>query len=203
LFVVARENHLANTELFDAVGADIRMHPSLIVADRIRLLLRAPLLNEFVNYARFEEDAWACALIDRIAGLVPERVPDVWELRIDQEQAYALYWAWEQGLTITLGDLLRHPRARDAMLPAIVLMRRRGAERTRLPVADDVLQSGDILLLCSAPVARPAMRWTLQNRDVLAYVLQAPRPPQGWIAQQLQAQWEAWQRRRPGDSNEV
>jgi voltage-gated potassium channel len=49
LFTVVRENHLMNRELFDAVGADVLMHPSLIVANRIRMLLGTPLLTEFVS----------------------------------------------------------------------------------------------------------------------------------------------------------
>jgi voltage-gated potassium channel len=88
---VVRENHLMNRELFEAVDADVLMHPSLIVANRIRMLLGTPLLTEFVHYARFEDDAWACELIARILALVHDRVPDVWQVSIDAEGAYALF----------------------------------------------------------------------------------------------------------------
>jgi Trk K+ transport system NAD-binding subunit len=47
LFIVVRENQRDNEELFQAVGADIVMHPSSIIAERIRVLLVTPLLEDF------------------------------------------------------------------------------------------------------------------------------------------------------------
>lgn len=181
LFTVVRENQIANEELFDAVGADILMHPSSIVANRIRTLLNAPLLTEFINYARYEDDAWACQLISRIVALVHERVPEVWEARIDSEDAYALLALRRQGAVPTLGDLLRDPRDRGRTLPVIALMRRRENGRTLLPDMDERLREGDRLLFCGPAAGHSAMLWTLQNSHALSYVLFGSSPPRGLV----------------------
>ncbi len=184
LFVVVRENDLLNQQLFDAVAADIRMHPSLIVADRVRLLLRTPLLNEFIHYAQYETATWACLLLSRIAGLVQDQAPMVWQVAIDE--AHAIVTTWEAGNIPCLEDLLRHPREREQTLPAMILMRRQGQERTRLPDLGEPLRAGDELLLCGLPPARSAMQWTLQNCDVLDYVMFGRARPRTWIGRRLQ-----------------
>jgi Trk K+ transport system NAD-binding subunit len=193
LFTVVRENNLVNRELFDAVGADILMHPSLIVASRIRQLLATPLLTDFLHDARFEEDAWACELMDQLIALAQGRVPDVWQVRIDAEDAYALFRMRNEEALPKVGDLLRDPRDRGCRLPAVALMRRRDSGRTLLPNLDDRLRKGDELLFCGRPSAQSGMRWTLQNSHALTYVLHGESPPRGIVWYWLM-QW--WQRRR-------
>jgi voltage-gated potassium channel len=181
LFTVVRENHLMNKELFDAVGANIVMHPSSIVAHRIRTLLSAPLLTEFFNYARYEDDGWACELVSRVAALVNDQVPDVWEVRIDEDGAYALAQLRRDGVVPSLGDLLHDPRDRNHRLPAIALMRRRASDRTLLPAYGERLLDGDRLLFCGNAGAESRMRWTLQNSHALSYVVRGSSPPQGLV----------------------
>jgi len=181
LFVVARQNSLDNQELFDAVGADIVMHPSSIVAERIRVLLGAPLLTELEGHARHRDDAWACQLISRIAALVQDRVPEVWEVGIDDEGAHAVCEAISRGGRVTLANLLRDPRDRDEKLPAIPLLLLRRNERRLLPQEDLRLRTGDRLLLCGRQHARSRMDWTLQNIHALAYILTGDSVPGGWL----------------------
>lgn len=190
LFTVVRENQLMNEELFKAVNADILMHPSLIVAQRIHTLLSAPLLSEFVSQAEKEPDSWSCELASRIIALVDTRPPILWELRVGEifGQA-ALALASEGGPVPTLGDLLRDPRNRDEQLLAIILMHKRGARHWALPDLDQRLHIGDQLLLCGRPGARDWMQWTLNNPDVLTYVVTGVSPPRGsvwrWLKQSL------------------
>lgn len=171
LFVVTRQNHLDNQELFAAVNADIVMHPSSIVANRIRVLLGTPLLTELESYARYQEDTWACQLISRIAALVHEHAPEVWEISIDEEHAHAICEATSKGCRVTLVHLLQDPRNRDRTLPAIALLLLRRSERRLLPQDDLRLRIGDRLLLCGRPCARSRMGWTLQNIHALGYIL--------------------------------
>jgi Trk K+ transport system NAD-binding subunit len=176
LFVVARENHEDNEPLFDAVDADIVMHPSSIVADRIRVLLATPLLTEFEKLARFQKDAWACQLASRIAALVHDRVPEVWEVSLDEDNAYAVCEVANRGDVVTIAALLRDPRDREQDLPAIPLMLAHNKDRELLPDEDRRLRPGDRLLLCGRPCARSRMGWTLQNANSLDYVLMGDRP---------------------------
>jgi len=181
LFVVARENHLDNKELFDAVDADIVMHPSSIVANRIRVLLATPLLSEFESYARYQDDAWACQLVSRVAALVHERVPDVWEIIVDDEHAHAICEVTGRGAVVTLGNLLQDPRNRERMLPVIPLLLLRGNSRELLPPEDRRLRIGDRLLLCGRPCAHSRMSWTLQNIHALSYILSGGSVPEGTV----------------------
>jgi Trk K+ transport system NAD-binding subunit len=195
LFTVVRENNLINRELFEAVEADILMHPSLIVANRIRMLLGTPMLTDFVHDARFEDDAWACELIARITALVHDKVPDVWQVRIDAEDAYALMQLGEDAPLPKIQDLLRDPRDRGCLLPALVLLRRRETGRTLLPAPDDRLREGDELLFCGRSGAHSSMRWTLQNIHALTYVLHGESPPRGivwdWLLRRRRLQADA------------
>ncbi len=169
LFLVARENHLDNEELFQAVGAQIVMHPSTIIAERIRVLLATPLLSEFETYARYRDHDWACELISRIAALVDDQVPEVWEVMIDDTHAQAVSAAADQGSPVDLDTLLRNPRDREIPLPAIALMLVRKSERTLLPQRSIHPRRGDRILFCGAEMARSRMLWTLQNDHALDY----------------------------------
>lgn len=181
LFVVARQNHLDNQALFEAVAADIVMHPSSVVANRIRVLLATPLLVELTSYARYQDDAWACELVSRIAALVDDEVPEVWEIAIADDQAYAVCETIAAGRRVTLADLLRDPRDRDMILPVIPLLLRRGNDRSLLPEADLRLRTGDQLLLCGRQCARSRMGWTLQNIHALSYILTGNSAHGGWV----------------------
>jgi len=170
LFLVARQNHRDNQDLFEAVGAQILMHPSLIIAERIRVLLATPLLSEFAKYARYREHDWACELVSRIAALVEDRVPEVWEVAIDQDQSPAIYDVGK-GVLVTLGALLCDPWDRDRPLALIALMLVRKSDRILLPDPNSPLRRGDRLLFCGSGQARSRMLWTLQNSNALDYVL--------------------------------
>ncbi|MEA3640471.1 MAG: NAD(P)-binding protein [Lamprobacter sp.] len=189
LFTVVRENQLMNEELFKAVKADILMHPSLIVAQRIRTLLSAPLLSEFVSQAEKERDSWCCELVSRIVALVEVRPPILWELRFGETLGQVVKALNSQGQEPTLGDLLRDPRSRDEPLQAIILLHKRGGHHAALPDLGQRLEIGDQLLLCGRPGARDWMQWTLNNPDVLSYVVTGVSQPRGsvwrWLEQSL------------------
>lgn len=201
LFVVARENHLDNEELFQALDAQkIVMHPSSVVANQIRVLLGTPLLSQFEHLARDQGDAWACELISRISGLVHDQVPEVWEIGVDCEQAHAVCELTGDGSPITLGEIMRDPRERERRLPCIALLLVRGNRREVLPAGEIRLREGDRLLFCGRTDARTRMEWTLQNLNALSYVLTGASRPQGavwrWIAPLL----ERRQRNRKADA---
>jgi Trk K+ transport system NAD-binding subunit len=186
LYLVVRENNMVNEDLFRAVDADIRMHPSLIVANRIRTLLRLPLLSQFFDLARDQDEAWACALVSRVAALLQDSVPEVWEHRIDAEDAPALLDAARDGLKPRLADLLADLRDPGATLPAIALLHQRDGRLDLLPEPDTLVQPGDRLLFCGRTWARSRIRWKLVDPDILSNALGQPERA-GWLWRQLQS----------------
>jgi hypothetical protein len=181
LFVVARRNLRENQAIFDAVEADMVMHPSSIIANKIRVLLANPLLSEFMGLALFKDDAWACELVSRIAALVETQVPAVWELELQPENAQAVCKAATGGEQVTLGDIFRDPRDRESQLPCIPLLHTQENALTLLPKPDAVLKRGDKLLFCGRRSALSQMQWNLQNENVLSYILTGEARAEGWV----------------------
>jgi Trk K+ transport system NAD-binding subunit len=181
LFVVLRQNLEHNQEIVDAVGADVLMHPSTIIANRIRVLLTVPLLYEFVGKATEQADDWACQLVSRIVALTDEEAPEVWEVRIDKEQAAAVTKAINSGDMMRIMDILRDPLARNRQLPAIALLLKRDYRSVMQPDEETVLRTGDRLLLCGRYSARPRIEWTLQNERTLGYVRTGSTAPEGAV----------------------
>jgi Trk K+ transport system NAD-binding subunit len=185
LFVVARENFSENHGLFCAVEAEIIMHPSAIIAERIQLLLATPLLAEFRELARRQGESWALELVNRINDLVLKETLVVWELTINPEEANAIDYALAGGDAVPLATLLRNHHDRDASLPAIPLLLMRNHQRQLLPSGDLHLNQGDQLLFCGLPLARSRMGWTAQNPHALAYVLSGGSCYEGWAWRKL------------------
>ncbi|EXJ14980.1 potassium channel family protein [Imhoffiella purpurea] len=192
LFVIARENHIQNQHLFDRVGAHAIMNPSTIIANRIRIRLVTPLLAEFTTLARFQDEGWASQLVSRIVALVDERMPYVWEVTLDREEAFALHDPEMGRLPVTLGTLLRDPMDRDLRLRAIPLLLIRDDERILLPDLDDRVEFGDRLLFCGWEEAHRRMDWILQNIHALRYVATGEARRDGPVWRRI----AAWQRPR-------
>lgn len=180
LFVIARENHIQNQELFDRVGAQLIMNPSTIIAHRIRMRLITPLLADLSRQARLQQDeAWARSLISRIIALVEGRKPYVWEVTLEATQTPAIADAEQRGQTLTLATLLRDPLDRERQLPAIALLVIHDDERQVLPPLERPLRLGDRLLFCGREEARWRMDWTLCNLHALEYVTTGASPRTG------------------------
>lgn len=185
LFVIARQNRDDNQALFASVAADMVMHPSTIIAGKIRVLLATPMLYDFMSLAQHQEDAWACEVVSRVSALVKSKVPAIVEVTLDKEQAWAVQLALDAEQRVTCGDLLRDPWQADRLLQVVLLMHQRGKDRTLLPENDLKLKPGDRLLFCGNRDAFDAMRWSLGHVHTLNYLLTGQAWPQAWI-------WRKW-----------
>lgn len=196
LFVVARQNHFDNRRIIDAVEADMVMHPSNIIADKIRVLLGTPLLFDFVHLAMYQDDAWACQLVSRISALVQHQVPNICECTIDSSHAPAVVSELGRGGVVTLGEMIRDPWDRHLELGAIFLLLERGRSRKLLPDGDTRLEEGDRLLVCGSNAAFTRLNWSMKNERTLAYVRTGEDRCGGWV-------WRQIDRARRGKTREV
>jgi Trk K+ transport system NAD-binding subunit len=185
LFVILRQNRKDNDPVIKAVGADMVMLPSQIIANQIRVLLGAPLQHQFVKLVLHQEDAWACELISRISALVTHHAPEVWEVAFTEEDTHAICSHVQRGEQLTLSHVMTNPQDRERVLPCIPLMLLRHNERTLLPDPAISLQKDDHLLFCGSHSGRDRMEWTLQNENALSYILTGEARPEGWIWRQL------------------
>lgn len=190
LFVVVRQNLHFNEAIFESARADVVMECSRVVADTIRALLTIPLLEDFLRVALEQDDRWACALISRLAGLSPvELVPEVWELRIDLIDAFAVQRTLAREQKIRLRNLTSDVRDRERHLNCIPLLIQRGRQHLLLPDEQACIQSGDRLLFAGSLQSRSRMEWNLQNEVALTYVRTGRAYPQTyawkWISRVL------------------
>ena len=77
LFTVARQNLHGNDAIFNAADIDLTMQPGTIIGQRIVDLLTTPLLSDFLQLARQENESWANVLVSRIVGVLADRPPDL------------------------------------------------------------------------------------------------------------------------------
>jgi Trk K+ transport system NAD-binding subunit len=185
VFVVVRQNQHDNREIIAAVESDMVMHPSAIIADKIRVLLATPMLYEFMWLALHEEDAWACELISRVTAVVTDEVPNVREWALDAPQTAQLQDYLLEGGEFTVGDLMRDPWRREHSLRAIVLMIQRHDEPLLLPDPETPLKVADRLLICGSRGAFTRMYWTMSHEHTLDFVKTGLDRPQGWIWRRL------------------
>ena len=101
IFVVARQNHAANNSLFAAYGADFTMLPSRIVAQECIAILTTPLLAQFLELLRQQDEAWSQALGERLQTLCDGLTPSVWGIDLNISEAQSAWKAqlWARGLT--------------------------------------------------------------------------------------------------------
>jgi Trk K+ transport system NAD-binding subunit len=185
LFVVVRQNDAANQVLFDAFDSEFDMVPSTIVAEECLTIVTTPLLSVFVQELRSNDESWCAGLADRLQEVGRGRVPRIWDVTLDAAGATAVQDALRRGSQVRLGDLLRDPADREVELDVLALLWMRAGRLHLLPEPDQTLQTGDRLLFAGRSFGRLRMESTLQNLNVLQYVLSGQAHPGGWVWQRL------------------
>ncbi|UCV03115.1 potassium channel family protein [Dechloromonas denitrificans] len=185
LFVVTRQNHNANTPLFEAFRGDFSMVPSHIVAQECIAILTTPLLARFLARLRDKSEDWSLHLVGRLQGLCDGLTPTVWGIRLNISEAPAACLALSDSPPFRLGEILRDGRDRTQPLAAVALMVERGGECFLLPDDNFRLAADDHLLLASPLDTRRNLALTLHNENELNYVLTGQEQSGSWLWQRL------------------
>lgn len=188
LFIVMRQNQIANSVLFEAFGADINMVSSRIVAHECLARLSTPLLGAFSSLAQTAGEAWAAQLNTEIANRFGQYVPEVWNVRLNAQEARAVHRALVlQGREIVLADLLRSPNQEQETKELIPLLLNREGESQLLPDPKMLLKPGDWLLFAGTSRARRDQELTLFSEKALHYILTGEDPLEGWVWKKIHA----------------
>jgi len=185
LFVVMRQNQMANSVLFETFRAQINMVPSRIVAMECLALLNTPLLDDFLMEARRAGETWAQTLNDRLEQLFGRLIPETWNIRINAQEARAVYLELMHGGRVLLEDLGRRPDQRREPARLLPLLLRRQEEVILLPGPDTPILPGDWLLFTGSAQARRDQRLLLFSEKVLAYLLTGDEHSGGWLWRRL------------------
>ncbi len=187
LFVVTRQNHSANAVLFESYGADFTMVPSHIVANESIALLTTPLLAEFLRALEQQSESWCRELVERLQTLNDGLTPGVWSIDLNEAQAPAAALALQQGRAMTLAEILRDSSDRDSRLAVLPLLVERKQQIHLLPAEHFPLCADDRLLFASPLNVVGKLKLTLQNANMLEYVLIGIEDSGSWLGRWLRA----------------
>jgi len=172
LFIIVRQNLVANKTLFDALGANMTMVSSQIIANECVAILRTPLLAEFLRIVRAKDDVWAHAVVERLRAIVGDVTPDFWSFVISPEQTPGLCAAMGvMSRPVTVGDLRRSLTDRTKPGLASALLIERNGRWIELPDEAEPVQDGDHFLFAGTADAKRDQRDVLRNADMAAYVI--------------------------------
>ena len=172
ILTVVRQNIHANKLVYRNSRADFIMEPGRIIANRILAHVKSPLVPVFIEeMLQQHDDVWAHTLINRMSSVVGENELDSWAFTINEEETPALMEAFEQGTELKLSLFFKNPHNRNRNLHAFPLMIRREGRIDMLPGELDQLQPGDEILICGLNKANRRMQWTVNNYNVLQYIL--------------------------------
>ncbi len=179
LITVARQNKRGNKPVFKAAEVNIIMESGRIIANEIYMLLRTPLLNEFFRLAREQNEEWARNLIVRISETINHAEMDAWTITVNANDCIAAYDAVMDGFPVKLSHLYDNPRDRDAGLPTIPLLIKRGRTLSLLPQGAILLKPDDQILFCGQQSAQATMRWAINNHNAMRYIKSGRVEPDG------------------------
>lgn len=172
LLTVVRQNIHANRLVYKNSRADFIMEPGRIIANRILAHVKSPLLPAFIEeMQQHYDDVWAHTLINRMSRVVGDEELDSWAFTIGEENTPAVMEALRQGVELKLSLFFKDPYNRKRNLHAFPLMVRRGTHIEMLPGELDLIEPGDEVLICGLNKSNRRMQWTVNNYNVLHYVL--------------------------------
>ena len=186
LYLVARQDRRADSEIFEAANLDLVMEPSRIIVWRILPLLTTPLLSRFLRLMRAGTEEFASEIRQRIEAMCDGVTPETWSFEIAPDRAAAVYTAVDKGEEVRISHLQHAPSDRDKPLPCLALLLNRGDKNYLMPDPDMPLQRGDRILFTARAGTRAVMDWALNNPKALEYVVTGNELPDGtvwrWLA---------------------
>ncbi|MCW2613971.1 MAG: TrkA-N domain protein [Frankiales bacterium] len=184
LFLIARQNQPEDAPLFTAMDLDALLVPTDLVAHEAYAHLSTPLLWRFLQEMPAQGDEWAAGLVADLVDCCGEHLPALWKVRLTEAEAPALQ-PWLAAGAVRVGQLLRHPEAREQRLRARLLMVLRDGRSLLTPDPELVLAPDDELLLAGDRDARWALGTTLVVDATAEHVLTGERRPVGWLWRRL------------------
>lgn len=199
MITIARQNEMINIDLFNASNADIIMHPSEIVARRIRTLLTNPLLIDFLDECFKQSNEWINITISKLSGAISEVKPHCWTINICEKKSPAIYRIISMGRKVKLHDVLRSPIQRQQELCCLPLMLERNGEKILLPSDDFIIQTNDQILFCGISQAEQQISHCMHDIHSLNYIMSLNDVPDSLLARYLKGTTK--KKRRDKDKN--
>lgn len=212
VFVIGRQNHESTQLLYAKINehydiainkdkedistiAHMMMQPSEIIARKIRAILIAPLLIDFIAHAPQEDPEWANITISRLSAVIGEATPYLWTVNITKDNAPAIAHALGYGRTIQLKHVLQNPVRDAGSLRCVTLLLKRGDTIQLMPDEETELLAFDQLLFCGLRKVKYTMSLTLSDLSTLNYLMTAKNEPQSYIWKKIMRYLQKQERR--------
>jgi len=185
LFTIVRQNSHVNEVAFRATEVDMIMQPTLVAARKILFLLIAPLLKPFFYYLLDDKEGRPEvmeAVIQQLRMKVGNKTPHLVTVDFSRDKSKEVMKLLDQGEKVTLGDLIRDPRAREKILDLVVFVVKSGDQEIVLPSNDYEIQEGDQILFCGTGLAGRLFNATLNSEYKLFYILHGEYKPRSYFA---------------------
>lgn len=186
IYVILRQNDDHSALLFQALKPDMLMVPSVMVARQCLAAMTSPMLPRMQEHLR----RMLSSTVHRLLEYLPHEDTQVWEVRLNFDEAPAVFNLLGQKREIRLGELLRDNRERDHRLELHAVALLRGGQFLAGPDEDALLlRPHDRLLMAGVPRSQYRLALTLRDEQVLTYVLDGIDRPDGLI-------WRWWASRK-------
>jgi Trk K+ transport system NAD-binding subunit len=182
IFTILRQNMESNGIICDAAKVDIIMQPSRLIADHIRVLTTIPLLVDFIVLAKMEDETWASDFfIKHLSNIISDISPEIWEVKLNKEEAPALSQFFADKKTILFKHLLHDPIDHKKSFGYIPLLLIRSGRKILLPDENFVLRYDDHILCCGNHKSCFLLDRILHDSYILSYNISGKTPSQGYV----------------------
>lgn len=198
VFIIGRQNFKSNAVLYEKINehydkelhrgeenifsiAHITVQPSEIIARKIRAILIAPLLVDFINHSLHKDEEWANITISRLSAVIGDNPPYIWTVNINKDGTPAIAQALGFGRHILLKHIVQDPVDLSKLLPCVPLLLKRGNDIQLLPNEQTEIKAFDQLLFCGLRKVKYAMSPTLVDLSILNYVMTSKNEPQSYL----------------------
>ena len=170
IYTISRENELIDLKVFKAARINRNYILDEIIINKTYNYLAMPLVNVFIAYLNRQKEEWGEYLVNRIVTKMGEN-PDVCEMEISPDSAFAVVRELKKGNTVTLDMLGRRRenyRERNRLLFLMVL---RDGKPILLPDNDFEIAIGDQLLVICNEESKEDLEYILENYYELHYAM--------------------------------
>jgi len=172
IFVIARQNLVSRRPVFEALGADMTMVSSEIIANECLAILRTPHMSAFLRLIRARDNSWAQDVVERLRALIGDQSPAFWSCALTDAAAPGFVDAMTRSETAaTVGDLRRDITNRNAFSMCLPLLLVRGDEVNELPEDGIELEVGDQVLFAGSVEPQREMTQILRNANTAEYII--------------------------------
>ncbi|BCD68828.1 hypothetical protein NitYY0918_C1747 [Nitratiruptor sp. YY09-18] len=174
IYTIARENTLEDISVFKSARIDQIYILERVLAKYTYNFIARPMANRFIRYIYHKDNNWAMHVVGKLSATIGKN-PDVFEMTITEENAYALYHELKKGMAINL-EILRRSRTDYRKKNRIVfLMYHYEDEYTKetilMPDDNVEVKPGASLLIACDEESRIDFEYIINNYYELYYVL--------------------------------